>query len=141
MISLNNLKNFLPTSNVVTNCIRNASKKTSGSTKNPKNPHGRPKHRGWKRQDGSTVTYGTILATQTKPRFFPGLNVGFGRNGTIFAMTNGKVYVTCEKVDLNFDHGWIQRFFSGRSGHTIYKKYFNVIPEKQHNRFRLVDEN
>lgn len=35
----------------------------------------RPKHRGWKRQDGSTVTYGTILATQTTPRFFPGLNV------------------------------------------------------------------
>ena len=56
-------------------------------------------------------------------------------------MTNGKVYVTCEKVDLNWDHGWVQRFFSGRSGQTIYKKYFNVIPEPQHTRFRLVDEN
>lgn len=35
----------------------------------------RPKHRGWKRQDGHNVVTGTILATQTKPRFFPGLNV------------------------------------------------------------------
>jgi len=69
------------------------------------------------------------------------IQVGFGRNGTIYAMTNGQVYVTCEKVDLNWDHGWIQRFFSGRAGHTVYKKYFNVIPDKQHNRFRLIDEN
>jgi len=41
MISLNNLKNLLPSTNVVISSIRNASKKTSGSTKNPKNPHGR----------------------------------------------------------------------------------------------------
>lgn len=54
--------------------IRNASKKTGGSTKNPKEK-GRPKHRGWRVQDGHFVSQGTILATQLKPRFHPGLNV------------------------------------------------------------------
>lgn len=54
--------------------MRNASKKTGGSTKNPKG-HARPKHRGWRVQDGQFVSAGTILATQLTPRFHPGLNV------------------------------------------------------------------
>lgn len=102
-------KGFLAASNTVISAVRNASKKTGGSTKNPINPHGRPKHRGWKRQDGSWVSEGTILALQTKPRFFPGLHVGWGVNGTLFAQTHGKVYVTCEKTDMNFKKNWIQR--------------------------------
>lgn len=64
-----------------------------------------------------------------------------GKNGTIYAMCNGKVIVTCEKVEPNFDNYWIQRFFADRGGQTFYKKYFNVVPTKQHQRFRLVDEN
>lgn len=56
-------------------------------------------------------------------------------------MEHGKVYVTCEKVDLNWDHTWVQRFYAGREGQTIYKKYFNVVPEKQHQRFKLIEEN
>lgn len=57
------------------------------------------------------------------------------------AKTHGKVVVTCEKVDPNFDNHWIQNYFSERGGQTFYKKYFNVIPEKQHQRFRLIEEN
>jgi large subunit ribosomal protein L27 len=56
-------------------------------------------------------------------------------------MTHGKVYVTCERVDLNYDKEWVQNHFAGRADQKIYKKYFNVIPEKQHQRFRLIDEN
>lgn len=67
--------------------------------------------------------------------------MGFGRNGTLFAMTSGKVYVSCERVDLNWNHGWVQRHFEGREGQTIFKKYFNVVADKQHQRFRLVNEN
>lgn len=54
--------------------IRWASKKTGGSTRNQKG-HGRPKHRGWRVQDGHYVQAGTILATQLSLRFHPGLNV------------------------------------------------------------------
>lgn len=54
--------------------IRFASKKSSSSTRNPKND-GRPHHRGWKVQDGAYVSQGTLLVTQLTPRFHPGLNV------------------------------------------------------------------
>ncbi|CAH2238570.1 39S ribosomal protein L27, mitochondrial [Pararge aegeria] len=119
--------------------IRYASKKTGGSTKNT-NCKVRPKHRGWKVQDGHNVTAGHILATQLTTRFLPGLNVGFGRNGTLFAIEAGKVIVTCEKFDPNWEHTWVKRIYAGREQHTIFKKYFNVIPEPQHNRFKLIDE-
>ncbi|XP_052889665.1 50S ribosomal protein L27 [Anopheles moucheti] len=119
--------------------VRNASKKTGGSSRNPPK-HPRPKHRGWKVQDGHHVSAGTILVTQRTTRFHPGLNVGFGKNGTLFAMEHGKVYVSCEKIDPNWDHTWIQRCYAGREGQTIYKKFFNVVPEPQHQRFKLIDE-
>lgn len=66
--------------------------------------------------------------------------MGFGRNGTLFALEHGKVYVTCEKINPNWNHSWIQRNYAGRENQTIYKKYFNVVPEKQHELFKLVDE-
>ncbi|XP_055370878.1 50S ribosomal protein L27 [Condylostylus longicornis] len=120
------------------NITRSASKKAGGSTRNRKG-HARPKHRGWKVNDGHYVSKGTLLVTQLSTRFHPGLNVGFGRNGTLFAMEHGKVYITCEKVDLNWDHSWVQRNYAGRENQIIYKKYFNVVPEPQHNRFKLVE--
>lgn len=48
--------------------------------------------------------------------------------------------MTCEKLDSNWEHTWIQRFYAERKGQTIYKKFFNVVPETQHNRFKLIDE-
>ncbi|XP_072942022.1 large ribosomal subunit protein bL27m [Epargyreus clarus] len=119
--------------------VRHASKKTGGSTKNT-NGKVRPKHRGWKVQDGHQVQAGSILATQRTTRFHPGLNVGFGRNGSLFAMEAGKVVITCEKFDPFWDHTWVQRHYAGREQQTIFKKYFNVIPEPQHQRFKLIDE-
>lgn len=86
------------------------------------------------------MSAGTILATQLTPRFHPGANVGFGRDGTLFALEHGKVYVTCEKIDPNFEHTWVQKHYADRSNQTIYKKFFNVIPNKQENVFKLVEE-
>lgn len=54
-------------------------------------------------------------------------------------MEPGKVVVTCEKIDPNWEHTWVQRFYAGRESQTIYKKFFNVIPLPQHNRFKLID--
>lgn len=54
--------------------VRNASKKTGGSTRNQK-PKTRAKHRGWKRLDNHHVETGTILVLQNTLRFHPGLNV------------------------------------------------------------------
>uniref|UniRef100_A0A1B0C305 Large ribosomal subunit protein bL27m n=1 Tax=Glossina palpalis gambiensis TaxID=67801 RepID=A0A1B0C305_9MUSC len=132
------LQRLIPEQPLLT-IIRNAKKKTGGSTRN-RIGHTRPKHRGWRVQDSHYVSEGTILATQRTTRFHPGLNVGFGRDGTLFAMEHGKVYVTCEVADPNWDHTWIQKNYASRQGQTFYKKYFNVIPEEQHQRFRLIDE-
>lgn len=119
--------------------IRGKKVKAKGSTRNaPRNI--RPKHRGWKVQDGAHVSTNKILATQLTLRFHPGLNVGFGKNATLFALTEGRVVVTCEKFNPNWDHTWIQRIYAGREDQIIFKKYFNVLPIQQHNRFKLVDE-
>ncbi|KAG8227119.1 hypothetical protein J437_LFUL001663 [Ladona fulva] len=118
--------------------VRFASKKTGGSTRYQKIDQ-RPKHRGWRVQDGHIVTPGTILAAQLHLRFHPGLNVGFGKNGNLFAMEHGRVMVTCEKINPNWDHTWIKRIYAGRENQTIYKKHFNVIPDPQHSRFVLKD--
>lgn len=54
-------------------------------------------------------------------------------------MEPGKVMITCEIIKPKWEHRWIQRHYSGRENDVIYKKHFNVIPEKQHNRFALID--
>ncbi|XP_065162348.1 large ribosomal subunit protein bL27 [Atheta coriaria] len=117
---------------------RNASKKAGGSTRNT-SPKTKAKHRGLKRNEGHTVTEGTILVLQRQLRFHPGLNVGFGRNGTLFALVPGRVMITCEKVDLNWDHTWVQGNYKNR-GTEFFKKYLNVLPEKQHQNFKLIDQ-
>ncbi|KAL1517560.1 hypothetical protein ABEB36_001309 [Hypothenemus hampei] len=141
---MNSLINTSPsilqnTKYIIASLVRNASKKQSGSTKNTSTKT-KPKHRGWKVQDNHVVTAGTILATQRHLRFHPGLNVGLGRNGTLFAIVPGTVKITCEKVDLNWDHTWVQRCHGHREGVNFYKKYFNVLPQKQHQNFNLIDQ-
>ena len=100
----------------------------------------RPKHRGCKVQDGHYVQKNSILVLQRTLRFHPGLNVGFGRNGTLFAMEAGRVMVTCEEVDLNWEHTWVVQHYEGRENQKFYKKYFNVIPDPQERRFKLIDK-
>lgn len=143
--------------------IRGKKVKAKGSTRNAPR-HTRPKHRGWKVQDGSYVSENKVLVMQRELRFHPGLNVkncysvdlfvlngkfilfsnqfqvGFGKNGTLFALQPGRVIVTCEPINPNWDHTWIQRIYAGREDETIYKKHFNVLPLEQHNRFKLIDE-
>lgn len=144
---------------LVRNSVRYASKKTGTSSANV-GGNVRPKKRGIKFNDGTVVTQGSMLVLQRELRFHPGLHVsvlyyscnivyiynlfahtqvGFGRNGTLFALESGKVIVTCEKMNPNWNHTWIQRIYGNRKGQTIYKKYFNIIPNPQHNRFKLVE--
>ncbi|CAK9820720.1 39S ribosomal protein L27, mitochondrial [Anthophora plagiata] len=124
------------TTNLVS--VRYASKKSSGSTRN-KPINLKPKHRGWKVQDGHNVLESQILATQLRPRFHPGLYVGFGKNGTLYALEKGKVMITCEQINPNMKRRWARLNYAGRENSVIYKKHFNVIPEPQHDRFLLID--
>jgi large subunit ribosomal protein L27 len=44
-----------------------------------------------KSHDGNIVTGGSILVRQKGRRFDPGLNVGLGKDHTLFAKVDGKV--------------------------------------------------
>jgi large subunit ribosomal protein L27 len=66
-----------------------AHKKGGGSTRNISDP--RPKYRGVKRFDGEFVKSGNILVRQLGTRIHPGLNVGLGRDFTLFATIDGFV--------------------------------------------------
>ncbi|XP_071546092.1 large ribosomal subunit protein bL27m [Panulirus ornatus] len=122
--------------------IRNASKKAGGSSRNKKG-RARGKHRGIKKRDGVWVSQGTILVRQLGLNYHPGLNVGIGRDRTLFAKENGQVMMTTEKVNPNWDHRFIKRFYDelqNLEDVPIYKTYFHVITEPQKNNFKLVDQ-
>lgn len=66
-----------------------AHKKGQGSSRNGRDSN--PQNLGVKRFGGQTVTGGTILVRQRGTKFFPGLNVGRGKDDTLFAKTGGVV--------------------------------------------------
>jgi large subunit ribosomal protein L27 len=66
-----------------------AHKKGVGSSRNGRDSQS--KRLGVKRFAGQDVTGGTILVRQRGTRFKPGLNVGIGRDDTLFAKVSGIV--------------------------------------------------
>lgn len=66
-----------------------AHKKGQGSSKNGRDSES--KRLGVKRSDGATVKAGEILVRQRGTVFYPGANVGLGRDFTLFALTSGVV--------------------------------------------------
>ena len=66
-----------------------AHKKGQGSSRNGRDSQ--PKMLGVKRGDGQFVTGGSILVRQRGTRFYPGRNVGIGRDHTLFAKVDGIV--------------------------------------------------
>ncbi len=66
-----------------------AHKKAGGSTKNGRDSES--KRLGVKRYGGEQVLAGNILVRQRGTRVHPGVNVGMGRDHTLFAKATGKV--------------------------------------------------
>lgn len=66
-----------------------AQKKGGGSSKNGRDSHS--KRLGQKEADGQFVTGGSILYRQRGTKIYPGLNVGLGRDHTLFAKIDGVV--------------------------------------------------
>lgn len=85
-----------------------AHKKSGGSNRNGRDSES--KRLGVKRFDGQVVRCGTIIVRQRGTKFHPGLNVGIGKDHTIFAAVDG--YVKFEDV-------------------TRRKKRVSVYPERQ----------
>jgi len=66
-----------------------AHKKGVGSSRNGRDS--KPKMLGVKRGDGQYVSAGSILVRQRGTRIHPGVNVGIGRDDTLFAKIDGMV--------------------------------------------------
>ncbi|MBZ4203240.1 MAG: 50S ribosomal protein L27 [Methylovulum sp.] len=66
-----------------------AHKKAGGSTRNGRDSNA--KRLGVKRYGGENVDAGNIIVRQRGTHFHAGLNVGCGKDHTLFAMAEGKV--------------------------------------------------
>ena len=79
-----------------------ATKKGQGSSRNGRDSNAQ--RLGCKRFDGNLVSGGSILVRQRGRRYNPGLNVGLGKDDTLFAKVTGVVRYS--------DHGGHGRFIS-----------------------------
>lgn len=66
-----------------------AHKKAGGSSRNGRDSEGR--RLGVKRYGGQIVNPGTIIVRQRGTKFYPGENVGMGKDHTLFAKSEGSV--------------------------------------------------
>ncbi len=85
-----------------------AHKKAGGSSKNGRDSN--PNFLGVKRFGGQKVNAGEIIVRQRGTKFHPGLNVGKGRDDTLFALKTGNV---------EFKYKGINK-----------RKFVNIIPSK-----------
>ena len=63
--------------------------KAQGSTSNGRDSHGQ--RLGVKNYGGQTVKAGMVLVRQRGTKFLPGLNVGIGRDDTLYTRVDGVV--------------------------------------------------
>jgi len=75
-----------------------AHKKGQGSTRNGRDSN--PQYLGVKVYGGQTIGVGGIIVRQRGTKFRPGLNVGRGRDDTLFALAEGKVRFKGRKVHV-----------------------------------------
>jgi large subunit ribosomal protein L27 len=67
-----------------------------GSTRNGRDSN--PQYLGVKAYGGETVTAGAIIVRQRGTKFFPGFNVGVGKDHTLFARIAGVVKFEGERA-------------------------------------------
>ena len=75
-----------------------AHKKGQGSSRNGRDSNA--KYRGVKLFAGQQVRPGSIIIRQCGTKFFPGSNVGMGRDYTLFARAGGQVRFQGRKVHI-----------------------------------------
>ena len=90
-----------------------AHKKAAGTTKNGRDSN--PKYLGVKLTDGSIARIGSIIVRQRGSGILPGLNVGIGRDHTLYALKAGKIKMS-SKRKVHFD------------GSIVTKKVASVLP-------------
>ncbi|HEX2623714.1 MAG TPA: 50S ribosomal protein L27 [Sphingomicrobium sp.] len=79
-----------------------AHKKAGGSSRNGRDSES--KRLGVKKFGGETVRGGNIIVRQRGTRWYPGDNVGLGKDHTLFALTDGRVCFRDGRQGRKFVH-------------------------------------
>ena len=79
-----------------------AHKKGGGSTRNGRDS--KPKMLGVKMYGGQLISAGAIIVRQRGTQFHPGVNVGIGKDHTLFALVDGNVVFTRDENDRPVVH-------------------------------------
>lgn len=79
-----------------------ATKKAGGSSRNGRDSIGR--RLGVKKFGGERILAGNIIVRQRGTKFFPGQNVGMGKDHTLFATAPGSVQFTIGAKKRQFVH-------------------------------------
>jgi large subunit ribosomal protein L27 len=77
-----------------------AHKKAGGSSRNGRDSQS--KRLGVKKFGGESVTGGNIIVRQRGTKYYPGANVGMGKDHTLFALTDGTVAFRDGKLGRKF---------------------------------------
>jgi large subunit ribosomal protein L27 len=77
-----------------------AHKKAGGSSRNGRDSAGR--RLGVKKFGGEAVVAGNIIVRQRGTKWYPGTNVGMGKDHTLFALTDGRVAFRDGKLGRKF---------------------------------------
>jgi len=81
-----------------------AHKKAGGSSRNGRDSQA--KRLGVKRFGGQVVPAGNILVRQRGTKFHPGVNVGIGRDHTLFALCDGEVRFATKRDGRTYVSIW-----------------------------------
>jgi large subunit ribosomal protein L27 len=77
-----------------------AHKKAGGSSRNGRDSHS--KRLGVKKFGGQDVVGGNIIIRQRGTRVYPGVNVGLGKDHTLFALAEGRVRFHAGKLGRKY---------------------------------------
>ena len=77
-----------------------AHKKAGGSSNNGRDSAGR--RLGVKKSGGQSVIPGNIIIRQRGTKYYPGTNVGMGKDHTLFAKSEGRVSFTTKRNERTF---------------------------------------
>jgi large subunit ribosomal protein L27 len=77
-----------------------AHKKSGGSSRNGRDSDGR--RLGVKKFGGEAVVPGNIIIRQRGTKFWPGVNVGMGKDHTLFALEGGAVKYVTKRNDRTY---------------------------------------
>jgi len=125
--------------------VRNKAVKAGSATRNKcRNTPG--KRRGIKVYDGQRVPHGKLLVKQLRLQVLPGWNTKLLNTCNIIGTCHGRAMLTTEKIDPNLEKYAALPDRLGEvlpqhlQNENIYRVHVHVIPDEQHQYFKLVDQ-